>query len=261
MNIVKLLSIGFCSALLSTSTLKADIYEGIEFYRNYPVSLDWLPQLLPYNPIIVEAGAFFGSETCQAAQIWPRGRIIAFEPNPYAFKQLSQATSILKNVEIHRLALNTYTGTALLNICHGMHGIDPSFGYASSFLPLPGDMQVYCKGPQIEVPCVVLDDWCREHKIDHIDILKLELGGMELQVLKSSPEILKKTQMVYVQTLIHPHRLGMTQYNELKEFLRQSNFVLIFHRYTPDITGHAIFLSREVFDAYFKLSLNMYLDM
>lgn len=264
MNFTRILSIFFCSALLSSSPLKADYYEGVELFRNSgPIDLNWLPQFLPYDPVIVEAGAFFGSETCRAAKLWPQGRIIAFEPNPYSFKQLNHAIAAanLENIETYRLALNSHNGTAQLIVCHGMKGTDPCFGYASSLLPLSQDMQVYSKGPQLDVPCVILDDWCREQQIDHIDVLRLELEGMELPILQSSPEILKKTQIIYVKTLIHPHRVGMTQYNELKAFLKQSNFVLLSHRYTPEITGYAIFLSRELFDAYFKLSLNMYLDI
>lgn len=253
----------FCSALLSTASLKGDQYEGIEMFRGYgKVDLAWLTLFLPYNPIIVEAGAFNGAETCRAAKIWPYGRIIAFEPNPHAFEQLEKKVKeeLLTNVELHSLALNTYDGIARLNVCHGMKGADPSFGYASSLLPLTKEMEVYCKGPQIIVPCTILDDWCGENEVDHIDLLRLELEGLELQVLQNSPRILKNTKMIYVKTMMHPYRVWMTQYSELKSFLEKSNFVLLSHWYQPGIIGHAIFLSRELFDAYMKLSLGIDLE-
>jgi len=243
---------------------QAKEYEGIQlFYSQGSIDLSWLPQFLPYNPVILEAGAFRGAETCRAAKIWPKGRVIAFEPNPGAYAELQSAVeeARLDNVETYPLALHRYNGTAALNVCLGMQGKDPIYGYASSLLPLTPEMEIYCKGPQVEVPCVVLDDWCKENGIDRIDVLRLELEGMELPVLESSPEILKSVKVVFVKTIIHPYRRGMTQYHDLKNFLLKSNFVLLSHWFTRGIDGHAVFLSRELFDAYFKLSLGIYLEV
>jgi FkbM family methyltransferase len=254
----------FCFALFSVISLKGDYYEGIGLFQNYnKIDIAWLPQFLPYNPVIVEAGAFRGDETLRMAKQWPRGLIIALEPNPEAFKHLQKKMQeeLVSNVELHNLALNTYTGIAFLNTCNGMKGDDPAFGYASSMLPLTKDMEVYCKGPQVIVSSTTLDEWCEEQQIDHIDLLRLELEGLELQVLQSSPQILKNTKVIYVKTQIHPYRVGMTQYFELKAFLEQSNFVLLSHWYNPGIIGYAVFLSRELFDAYFKLSLGLYLEI
>ena len=157
----------FFYALLSMFPIKADQYEGIDLFQHYnKIDLEWLPQFLPYNPVIFEAGAFCGSETCRAAKLWPKGRVIAFEPNPQAFVKLQQAVgdAMLENVETYPLALSTYNGTATLHVCLGINGDAPVFGYASSLLPLTKEMEVCCKGPDVEVPCVVLDDWCKERQ-------------------------------------------------------------------------------------------------
>ena len=54
----------FCCALLSVTSLKGDEYEGIGLFKSYgKVDIGWLTQFLPYNPLIVEAGAFRGDET------------------------------------------------------------------------------------------------------------------------------------------------------------------------------------------------------
>lgn len=254
----------FYCILFNFSLLRADYYEGVELFSNYSsIDLNWLPQFLPYDPLIIEAGAFRGQDTVKAAKIWPNGWIIAFEPDPYAYKELEKNVFGAKvtNVELHNMALNSYNGTALFNICLGPNNNEPAYGYASSLLPLKKGMEVFCKGPQIEVPCNTLDAWCQANKIDGIDLLHLEVEGAEYMVLKGSPNILKTVKVLYIKTFIHPHRLAMANYPALKEFLEKSNFVLLAHRYQPDMIGHAIFLSREVFDAYFKLSLGMYLGV
>lgn len=253
-----------CCFILCLSSLKADFYEGVGLFQSIgKIDIQMLPQFLPYNPIVVEAGALYGSETIRTAKLWPKGRVIAFEPNPHAFSILKKKTkeSMVSNIQIHNLALCNYNGTVPLNICYGMKGDDPAFEYASSVLPLTPDMQIYCKGVQIETPCVILDDWCEQAGIDHIDLLRLEIEGFELPVLESSPNILKTVKVIYVKTIAHPHRLGMTQYPDLKRFLEKSNFVLLSHWYQPEIIGYAIFLNREIFDAYFKLSLGIYQEI
>ncbi len=243
--------------------LKANNYEGVELFRNMRrVDPEWLVQFLPYNPIIFQAGALYGAETAQIAKTWPKGRVIAFEPNPHAFLLLQRKiyNDHLTNIEPYNLAVSDSNGLGTLRICYGIQGRDPAFEYASSLLPLTKEMEIYCQGPNISVPCVVLDDWCVENRIDHIDLLCLELEGYELQVLRKSPEILKTVKAICIKTIRHPHREGMTQYNELKKFLESSQFVLVSHWYKPEIEGHALFLSRELFDAYFKMSLGIYLD-
>jgi FkbM family methyltransferase len=241
-----------------------EYYDGVEMFRkDAGISYDWLTLFLPYNPIIVEAGAYCGDETYHAARVWPHGRIFAFEPAPHSFLQLQKMVSEknLDNVQIFNKALNSYNGKATLFLCYGIKGDNPHFEYASSFLPLKKEMEGCCLGPSVKVPCVVLDDWCEENRIDHIDILRLEVEGLELQVLESSPNILKNVKMIYVKSIIHPYRVSMTDYNTMKRYLEAANFVAVSHWYTTGIKGHALFFSRELFDAFFKKCAGVYEDM
>ncbi len=252
-----------CS-LFNASSLEGEEYparyEGIELFRvSDRIDLGVLPQFLPYNPIIVEAGAYWGAHALQASKIWPQGKVFAFEPNPKAFEQLQRmiVESGCTNVRAYNLALNNYAGEARLYLCHGTNGNDPVFEFASSLLAPSKYMEIHYQGPKIDVPCVVLDDWCHENQIDHIDILKLELEGLELPVLQSSPQILKNTKVIVVQTHFFPSRIGITHYINLRAFLKESGFLLLSHWYREGLGGNAIFLSREVWDAYFKKSLGL----
>lgn len=250
----------FCIALFKASALNALYYEGVELFRSQnSLELGFLRQFLPYNPMILEIGAFRGEGTIAAAKTWPKGRITAFEPDPYAYLELQKniAQNGVDNVEMHNLAINTYSGSALFNICLGPNNNEPAYGYASSLLPLKKGMEIYCKGPQVSVPCETLDRWCESHNIQRIDLLRIEIEGAEYGVLKNSLNTLKKVQVLFVKTYMHPHRIGAVSYPDLKAFLEKSGFVLLSHLYQPDIIGHAVFLSRELFDAYFKLSLGM----
>lgn len=257
----KIVQTAIALSLFAFSHLQANnYYEGIEMLRSQEgVAFHWLSHFLPYNPIIVDAGAFYGNDTIEAAQMWPQGAIHAFEPNPAAYSKLvaSIESKQLTNISCYPLALNNYAGKAHLKVSLGPNGNEPAYSHSSSLLPLKKEMEIYTKGPEIEVPCDTLQGWCNKNAIDHIDILRLELEGLELPVLRVSTKILKNTKIVHIKTMSHPHRIGMTSYPELKKFLEQFNFVLISHWYQPQITGHAIFMSRELAEAYFTKSLGI----
>lgn len=155
-------------------------YEGTHTFRGQgQVDYSWLVQFLPYNPVIVECGAYTGNETIRAAKVWPKGKVIAFEANPNAFEVLRNAITKEKvdNVEIHNLAVNNYTGTAKFFLNYGSSGDNLAYAPESSLLEPSPDLAIWWKGPKIDVPCVHFDDWCKGNGIDHIDILRLELEG------------------------------------------------------------------------------------
>jgi FkbM family methyltransferase len=204
---------------------------------------------LPYNPVIIEVGGYEGQNIAQVASFYPDGRIIVFEPNPRAFSVLKKNIQDFKFVTAVNAALNSYNGTAQLNVCHGIYRDDVSFDKWSSLLE---DHQNYFRGFTVEVPCVVLDDWCKENQIDHIDLLHLDTEGFELQILKSSPEILKTVVVVHTKTNLASFRQETTQYLELRQFLEQSGFELFSHWYLEGGQGEATFIQKRIFDAIFR---------
>lgn len=235
-------------------------YEGTSTFRsNGAVGYSWMVQFLPYNPVIVECGAFYGKEVVRAAQIWPKGKVIAFEANPRAFSILEHTLmeEKLDNVKIYPFAVNDYNGQAKLYLNFGPTGRDSSYEDKTSLLePTPAEAP-YSKGPKIEVPCIALDDWCKENGINKIDVLRLDLEGAELRALQSSSEILKTVKLIIVQSFFHPYRIGTPNYFVLKDFLTRANFVPLAHWYTPGGRGTAVYISNELFDAYFVRCLGL----
>lgn len=236
-------------------------YEGTATFRNYgKVDLNWLVQFLPFNPIIVEAGAYRGDQVLYAAKVWPQyQRIIAFEPNDRARGHLEMkvAEAQLERVNISSAALSSYTGSATLYVSYGPHGNDYSYERDSSLLPPLDAAKSYFQGVENQVPCVVLDDWCQNNHVDHIDILRLELEGIEIQVLQSSPNILKNTKIIIVSTFFNLDRKDMSYYFSLKGFLTEAKFVPLAHWYDPHGRGLAVYISQELFDAYFVRCLGL----
>ena len=210
---------------------------------------------VPYNPIVVEVGGFEGENAAQVARNYPSGRVIVFEPNPRAFKTLLQNTEGLPNVTAVDAALHSYRGTALLHLNHGVYGNDTRLEQWSSLLEgfCFGTDHFNCfKGPDIEVPCITLDEWCSENQIDHIDFLQLDAEGFELQILKSSPNILKTVITIHTKTNLSQFRKETTQYGELRQFLEQQGFTLFSHWYLEGLQGEATCVQKRIYDAIFN---------
>jgi hypothetical protein len=106
-------------------------------------------------------------------------------------------------------------------------------------------MAIHYQGPKVEVPCVILDDWCKKNNIEQIDFMWLDLEGLELQVLKSSPSILTTVKAIYTETNMYDFRKGMTKYKELRSFLEASGFTMLSHWYFEGLQGNAIFIKKE----------------
>jgi FkbM family methyltransferase len=245
--------------LLFAPLAGVEYYEGTMTFHGYKkVEWSWMVQFLPYNPVIVEVGAYMGKETRAAAESWPYARkIVAFEPNPRAFAELQKNTASFPNVACFPLAASTYNGTALLYLCRGSDGNDAGWEHRSSLLPPTKETAVYTRGPILEVPCVVLDDWCAKNQIDQVDVLRLELDGLELHVLESSPKILKSAKLIILQTFFSPTRTQMVDYFQLKAFLTAAKFRPLAHWYEQGGRGLAVYISDELYDAYFVRCLGL----
>lgn len=202
----------------------------------------------PWNAIFVDAGASSGINTEYFAKNWPFGQIIVFEPNPAAFAALRQTLEPYHNVTYCNTALNLYNGYAQLHLFQKERDAPLS----SSLLEASPSIPASPLDAVRDVPCVVLDDWCKSHRIPRIDVLHLDAEGFELQILQTSPEILTTVIALWVKTHASKSRIGMTPYPRLKTFLEDQGFTFLSHWYQEDAEGDALFLRDYIYDALFK---------
>ena len=132
--------------------------------------------------VFIDVGANLGMHTLAAAHAMRgRGRIIAFEP--FETTQRLLAKSIWMNgfselVEIHQAAVSNHDG-------HQMLFLGPTSGHNSLYNLAPASTQ----SPQsVEVPLVRLDSVVPPDT--HIDLIKIDVEGAELEVLESAKAII-----------------------------------------------------------------------
>ena len=148
---------------------------------------------------IVDVGANTGLFSLTAAACSPSAIIHAFEPFPLCQKLLDanlRLNGFETRVRICRQALSEKDGELNLYVPKQDHGLDEtSCSLNSDFRAEHSEV--------IPVPVVTLDGYCRENKIEKIDLLKIDVETHEPQVLRGATEVLDKHRpMIFLEVLV-----------------------------------------------------------
>lgn len=183
--------------------------------------------ILRDNPNIIEAGASLGEDIMSFSNLFPKGTIYSFEPEPQAFAHTYNLVKNIPNIHFYNLALGEKTGDVL-----EMHVSDRFGGmWGSSSLFPPKEHLNY--HPDLtfksttKVKVVNLDDFISDKQIDFIDLLELDLQGYEPNVIKSSPKTLRKTKYLYTEVNLVELYEGIMLYPELRSLLENNGFEVI----------------------------------
>jgi FkbM family methyltransferase len=181
--------------------------------------------ILPANPIIIEAGAHDGGTTRALSAHFPSGSIYAFEAVPALFKRFEDNTQSCHNVHRFQLALSDTNGFTTFHISGGI-------GDQSSSLLRPTLHKQYHPAitfnKTIHVQTITLDDWAEQYGIDHIDFLWFDLQGAEYKALRTSPKMLKTIKVIWTEVNFVELYQGCALYKDFKQWLEEQGFTEIY---------------------------------
>jgi FkbM family methyltransferase len=195
---------------------------------NGSFKVDSIKHLLPENPIILEAGAYDGTDTITMAQLWPKATIYTFEPLPEMFYVLQSKVKNYKNIFCYPLALNDCTGKSLFYVSDFFNNETIA---SSSLLQPTGHLQFYpyiIFNKSIEIDTINLDEWAIKNKVNYIDFMWLDIQGAELKVLKAAPKILKTIKIIFMEVAFKETYKDMPLFSEINDWLLKQGFSLEF---------------------------------
>lgn len=192
-----------------------------------------LKDILPSNPIIVEAGIQFGQDTKKLATLWPQATIYGFEPHPLYFKKACNLLREFSNVTLFPFALSNSCGQQ--NFYLAGPGSSLLMPMVPGFFPKEHD-------EWISVQTTTLDAWANEHRISSLDFLWLALEGFELPVLQAGTTILESVRVLYLEVNLFNYWEGTTEYHTLKQWLHKKNFYELWKNIIDDLHGNVIFV-------------------
>jgi FkbM family methyltransferase len=124
--------------------------------------------------VIADLGSHIGASVAWFRAQFPAARIIGFEPNPRSYRKLADVAVGWPGVDVHRVAIAGAPGRRRLSI--------PSDEQINARLAADG-----ANGAGPEVDCLTLAQACDRAGVERIDLLKLDIEGSELEVLRAFP--------------------------------------------------------------------------
>jgi FkbM family methyltransferase len=134
---------------------------------------------------VLDIGAYYGLYTLAASvQVGREGRVIAFEPSPHQMKRLRLHLLLnrSKNVRTETMALGRVEGDGTLFSVPG-----GAAGFSSLRRP-----SLVPAVQSIPVRIMTLDGYLRRHSIETVDLIKIDVEGGELDVLKGAEKLLQQ---------------------------------------------------------------------
>jgi FkbM family methyltransferase len=164
--------------------------------------------------VVFDVGANVGQSAKTYRRLYPHAEIWSFEPFPVTYEHLCRS---LADDRFHpvALALSDQASKAKLNI--------GAVSITNSLLRRQTDT-----GNAIEVQTDTLDNFCSQHGISNIDILKVDVEGAEDRVFKGAKEMLSRRAIrsVFVEVYFRPVYDGMPMFWDLNAQLTNFGFGL-----------------------------------
>jgi len=199
---------------------KKMIYGGICGLSNYALFTDlenYEPETIPavasillknYNPVIIDVGANNGQWIMLFKSLNVNASIHCFEPFPELSDFICELVkrNSFKNVHISSKLVGETAGIGKL------HFADQSTDTASTVSDFqPNYNKTIC------VEKITIDDYVEEQKIERIHLIKIDVEGGELEVVKGARRVLEE---------MHPDLLLELLYTEDKSHLYRQNKVV-----------------------------------
>ena len=145
-----------------------------------PETVAMVESALKPGSVFLDIGSHVGQYSVIAGRkVGPGGAVHAFEPDPDTFRLLSKNVAGMTNVHANQIALCDRDGTAPFYLADVTH-----IGFNSLRKPHECATERTCY-----VTAQTLDRYLTEHGISHVDFIKMDVEGGELNVLSGATRL------------------------------------------------------------------------
>ena len=165
-----------------------------------------IERLTPAGGTVIDVGANMGAHTLRfAKQVGAGGRVLAFEPTDYAYRKL-----------VRNLSLNAFPSVKAVQLALAERAAPrQTISFRSSWR---SDGQPHVATSVVDF--VTLDDCCASERIEHVDVMKLDVDGHEFGVLAGGRQMLQRSRPALLMEtgawhFEDPHRNPLTFLQDL----------------------------------------------
>jgi len=158
-------------------TSPSDLMEATTDYERKVT--EYIMSSLQEDGVFIDVGAHIGVHSFRIARLFPKVKVVSIEPNPMAFEALILGIKVndLHNVNALNLALSDIDGEVTLHV--------KLINAASSIIESQSSFK------SIKVNAIRLDTLIETLKLNRVDVIKVDVEGAELEVLRGAINTLK----------------------------------------------------------------------
>lgn len=165
---------------------------------------------------VLDVGAAHGDWSRECSSILPAAHYVLFEPLEEYAPDLALAVTQIPRAECHRVGLGSENGQREINVHPDLVG--------SSFFLEREDSDV--NGVPRAVQVRTLDSVCAAHDYEPPYLIKIDVQGAELDVLKGAATVLRDAELIILETSFFDFYGNGVLAGDIIEFMRDEGFTL-----------------------------------
>lgn len=190
--------------------------------RYVPVGQFWLYDIQRFAgsrnlDIVFDVGANIGQTAHGLVRYLPEAQIFCVEPIQSTMQKLKDNYARYSNIEFVQVAFGSEPGTVSMPLHR-----DSQLNSLVWQQPRMSDLTGLCETISVET----IDNFCRARSIGYIDLLKVDVQGWELEVLKGAASMIERNGIRFVYTEVGFQRTGtdMQYFNDLHDYMIDNRF-------------------------------------
>ncbi len=170
------------------------------------------PRIFSESPTFIDVGANVGQWAIAAKFFVPSAKVLSIEPDPEVYAMLVKNISGVQGVECVNSAAGSRSGTTLL--------FRQALSLMSTINPSKDDLTT----DPVEVTIRRLDELTKNYPA--IDVLKIDVEGSEVEVLRGAPHTLEKSSYLLIElSLARGNTNAIELLTELKRMQPKSRII------------------------------------
>jgi len=172
--------------------------------------------------VALDVGANEGVTSRRILDLWPSAQVWAFEPSPSVLATLRAVANEQASMRVVQAAVGAREGLVEFHVTEDH--------WCSSVLA-PSELGKRYYGAwldvaqRVQVPLITLDDWSRREGVSHVDLIKVDTQGYDLEVLKGAAGLLQSSvTAVNCEFQFASEYEGCSTFSQIDRFLGDLGF-------------------------------------
>lgn len=208
-----------------------------------------------------DIGSCEGLSSIRYLEIFTNATSYAFEPVPSNFEKILKNKDKFQATNLHAycLGLSSQKGTATFYLSSGEPPnkevpTDQSsdFGNKSSSLYKPGktkEIHPWLEfNETISIETETLENFCKDHEIETIDFIHMDVQGAELIVLEGAENMISNINSIWLEVEKVPLYENQALKPQIETFLLSNNFICVINK-VNNIAGDQFWIKKSFFDS------------